>query len=140
MGIKPFLVASSIQAVMAQRLVRVICSECKEPDPAPDMRVLRVLGFGEDELKAGTVYRGSGCSACGGSGYRGRTGIFELMVMNHSLADLAIKRAPLVEVRREARAGGMRPLVEDGRRKILAGITTPAELVRITQTSELVVD
>ena len=140
MGIKPFLVASSLQAVLAQRLIRVICPECREEDPAPDMRVLRMLGFSDAELENGTIYRGSGCAACGGSGYRGRLGIFELMEMNHQLSDLCIKRAPLAEIRREARAGGMRPLVADGRRKILNGTTTPTELARITQVSELIID
>ncbi len=139
-GVKPFLAASSIQAVLAQRLIRVICGECKEVDPSPDMKLLRVLGFSEDELQNATVYRGAGCAACGGSGYRGRLGIFELMEMNHALAELAIKRAPLSEMRREARASGMRTLLEDGRRKIFGGITTPEELVRITQVSELVMD
>jgi len=140
MGIKPFLVASSLQAVMAQRLIRVICPECREEDPAPDMRVLRMLGFTEAELASGKIYRGSGCGSCGGSGYRGRLGIFELMEMNHQLSEMCIRHAPLSEVRREARAGGMRTLVEDGRRKILNGTTTPSELARITQVSELIVD
>jgi type IV pilus assembly protein PilB len=139
-GVKPFLAASSIQAVMAQRLVRVICEECKEVDPSPDMKVLRVLGFTEDELKNATIYRGAGCASCSGSGYRGRLGIFELMEMSHALAELAMKRAPLSEMRREARAAGMRTLLEDGRSKVLAGITTPEDLVRITQVSELVAD
>jgi type II secretory ATPase GspE/PulE/Tfp pilus assembly ATPase PilB-like protein len=140
MGIKPFLVASSLQAVMAQRLVRVICPECKEADPAPDVRVLRMLGFNEEELKAGTIYRGRGCAACGGSGYRGRMGIFELMEVSRTLAEQAIRHAPLSEIRKEARAGGMRTLVEDGRRKILNGLTTPAELARIAQVEELILD
>ena len=139
-GVKPFLAASSIQAVLAQRLIRVICEECKEIDPSPDMKILRVLGFNEEEMQNATVYRGAGCAACGGSGYKGRLGIFELMEMNHALAELAIKRAPLSEMRREARASGMRTLLEDGRRKIFKGITTPEELVRIAQVSELVTD
>jgi type IV pilus assembly protein PilB len=139
-GVKPFLVASSIQAVMAQRLVRIICAECKEVDPEPDPKVLRLLGFTEEELKNGTISRGKGCNACGGTGYRGRLGIFELMEMSHVLAELAMKRSPVGEIRREARAAGMRTLLEDGRRKILNGITTPDELVRITQVSELIVD
>ena len=137
MGIKPFLVASSVQAVMAQRLVRGICTECKEVDPAPDARLLKVLGFSADELAKGKIYRGKGCAACDGSGYRGRTGIFELMEMSHALAELAMEGAALSELRREARAAGMRPLLADGRRKILNGITTPEDLVRIAQVSEL---
>ncbi len=140
MGIKPFLVASSLQAVMAQRLVRVICEECKEVDPAPDMRVMRTLGFTEAELESGSIYRGRGCAACGGTGYRGRLGIFELMEMTRALAEMSMRRTPVNEIRREARAAGMRTLVEDGRRKILNGVTTPAELARITQVSELILE
>ena len=139
-GVKPFLVASSVQAIMAQRLVRVICQECKEPDPDPDPRVLRLLGFSDEELKTGTIFRGSGCAACGGNGYRGRLGIFELMEMSHALSELAMKQIPVSEIRRAARAAGMRTLLEDGRRKILNGVTTPDELVRITQVSELVAE
>ncbi len=137
MGVKPFLVASSIQAILGQRLVRVICEDCKEPDPSPDPRVLRTLGFTDEELSTATIYRGKGCASCSGTGYRGRLGIFELMEMTHTLADLAMRRAPVADIRREARASGMRSLLEDGRRKILRGVTTPADLVRIAQVSEL---
>ena len=140
MGVKPFLVASSIQAVMAQRLVRVICDECKEIDPAPDGKVLQALGFSEEETKSGSIYRGRGCGACGGGGYRGRIGIFELLEMTHAISEMAMRGAPLREVRQEARATGMRTLLEDGRRKILNGITTPEDLMRVTQTAELVAD
>jgi len=140
MGVKPFLVASSVQAVMAQRLIRVLCKECAHPNPEPDVRLLRMLGFSEDEAKSGKILQAVGCSACSGSGYRGRLGIFELMEMSHALAELAMKRAPLGEIRREARASGMKTLLEDGRRKVLGGITTPEELVRVTQSAELTVE
>ena len=140
MGVKPFLVASSIQAVMGQRLVRVICQECKEPDPHVDPRLLRLLGFSKDEVQQSTFYRGRGCNACGGTGYHGRQGIFELMEMDNATRDLAFRRAPVNELRRVARAGGMRSLLEDGKRKILAGITSPEELVRIAQTEEMIVE
>ena len=140
MGVKPFLVASSIQAVMAQRLVRVICDECKEVDPAPDEKVMQALGFTEEERKGGSAYRGRGCGACGGGGYRGRIGIFELLEMTHAISEMAMRGAPLREVRQEARASGMRTLLEDGRRKVLSGVTTPEDLMRVTQTAELVAD
>ena len=140
LGAKPFLVASSIQAVMAQRLVRVICDQCKEPDPEPDPSLLAVLGFTEEELSKATFSRGAGCTACSGSGYRGRIGIFELMEMDHTLAELAVARAPLREVRREAKAAGMKTLLEDGRRKVLNGVTTLQDLMRVTQSAELVAD
>ena len=140
MGVKPFLVASSIQAVMGQRLIRIICPDCKEVYPDPDPRILRVLGFRPDEIQGRTFYRGRGCSSCGGSGYRGRQGIFELMEMNISIREMAFNRAPLNEIRKTARAAGMRGLLEDGRTKIVNGVTTPDELVRITQASDLISD
>jgi type IV pilus assembly protein PilB len=140
MGVKPFLVASSIQAIMAQRLIRIICEECKEVNPDPDPRVLRLLGFRPDEVENRTFYRGRGCNACGGTGYHGRQGIFELMEMDNTLREMAFNREPLSEVRRAARASGMRTLLQDGRLKILNGVTTPDELVRITQSADLVAE
>ncbi len=137
MGVKPFLVASSIQAIMGQRLIRMICPECKEEYPSPDPRILRVLGFRADEIENRTFYRGRGCNACGGSGYKGRQGIFELMELTSAIRELAFNRAPLNEIRKAARASGMRNLLEDGRIKILNGTTTPDELVRITQAADL---
>ncbi len=140
MGVKPFLVASSIQAIMAQRLVRTICQECKEEDPHVDPRVIRLLGFSGDELKRITFYHGRGCGVCGGTGYRGRQGIFEMLKMDTTIRDMAFKKAPVNELRRAARASGMRSLLEDGKRKVLAGITTPEELIRVAQSEELIVD
>jgi type IV pilus assembly protein PilB len=137
MGVKPFLVASSIQAVMAQRLIRIICEDCKEEYPDPDPRLLRLLGFRPEEIQGHTFYRGRGCNSCGGTGYHGRQGIFELMQMDTAMRELAFNRAPLNEMRKAARASGMRGLLEDGRMKIMAGRTTPEELVEITQTAEL---
>jgi type IV pilus assembly protein PilB len=140
MGVKPFLVASSIQAVMAQRLIRVICEECKEPMPEPDKSLLRLLEFSPEEIENTTFYRGKGCNKCGGTGYRGRLGIFELMEFDNTLRELAFARAPVGEIRKAARGGGMLTLLEDGRRKIRAGITTPEELVRVTQAEAVVED
>ncbi len=136
MGVKPFLVASSIQAIMAQRLVRRICPECKEIDPSPDPKVLKLLGFTDDEIATSTFYIGRGCNKCNGTGYRGRQGIFEMLEMNTNLRQLAFERAPLAEMRKAAIAGGMSTLLNDGKRKIRNGITTPAELVRITQSAD----
>ena len=133
MGIKPFLVASAIQAIMAQRLIRVICAECKEVDEHPDQRALKLLDFSEEELAGKTIYKGKGCKRCGGSGYRGRVGIFEMILMNNELRDLAFKKATATQLRKAARATGMRNLLEDGRLKILAGVTTPEDLLRVTQ-------
>jgi type IV pilus assembly protein PilB len=138
MGVKPFLVASAIQAVMAQRLIRVICPDCKAVDPEPDASVLQALGFTPDERESATFYKGTGCRNCNGTGYRGRQGIYEIMAMDSTLRELAFNRAPLSDLRAAARAGGMKTLLQDGRLKIRNGITTPEELVRITQTAELV--
>ena len=140
MGVKPFLVASSIQAIMGQRLVRIICPECKEEYPEPDPRILRVLGFRPEEIESRTFYRGRGCNACGGTGYKGRQGVFELLELTGAIRELAFNRAPLNEIRKAARAAGMRSLLEDGRTKIINGVTTPDELVRITQAADLVAD
>jgi len=133
MGIKPFLVASSIQAIMAQRLVRVICNECKQVDPAPDRFTLRLLGITDEDLAGRQIMIGRGCNRCSNTGYRGRQGIFELLEMNNELRDLAFSRAPTNQLRRAARASGMRTLLEDGKLKILRGVTTPLEVVRIAQ-------
>ncbi len=140
MGIKPFLVASSVQAIMAQRLVRVICSECKEVDQTPDRTVLRMLGMTDEDLAGQQVYKGAGCKRCGETGYRGRQGIFEMLEMNNELRELAFNRAPTNQLRRAAVASGMRTLLGDGKLKIMRGVTTPEELARITQTEGILVD
>ena len=140
MGVKPFLVASSIQAVMAQRLIRVICKDCKDVDTNVDKRVLHLLGFTDDEIEKTTFYKGKGCNNCAGTGYRGRQGIFELMEMDNTIRELAYNRSALVELRKAALAGGMITLMEDGRRKIKAGVTTAEEVIRHAQATELLVE
>ncbi|HEY4329852.1 MAG TPA: ATPase, T2SS/T4P/T4SS family [Phycisphaerae bacterium] len=140
MGVKPFLVASSIQAIMAQRLVRTLCEKCKAPDPDPDKKFLSLLGFNEKELQGRTLLRAVGCPNCNGTGYRGRKGIFEMMVMNSEVRELAFKRAPTNVLRKAARAGGMKSLLDDGKVKIMNGITTAAEIARVTQAEGIVAD
>ncbi len=138
MGIKPFLVASAIQAIMAQRLIRVICKECKVVDPNPNPMTLRLLGFTDEELVGKNVFKGAGCKRCHGSGYRGRVGVFEFIIMNSQLRDLAFNRATSTQLRAAARAGGMRTLLEDGKMKVLGGVTTPEDLLRVTQAEGVV--
>ncbi len=133
MGLKPFLVASSIQAVMAQRLVRVLCDDCKEPDPEPNRYFLRLCGITQKDVEEHTIYRPVGCSKCDGTGYRGRKAVFEFMTMTHELRELAFNQASLVEIRAAALNSGMRDLASDGRLKILNGVTSPAEMARIAQ-------
>ncbi len=140
MGIKPFLVASAVQAIMAQRLIRVICAGCKIEDPNPDTRALKLLGFTEAELEGKTIWKGAGCKRCGGSGYRGRIGIFEMVQMDNQLRELAFTRAPATKLRAAARAAGMSTLLEDGKRKVLAGRTTPEDLLRVTQSEGVVAE
>ncbi|MBN1505350.1 MAG: Flp pilus assembly complex ATPase component TadA [Sedimentisphaerales bacterium] len=137
MGVKPFLVASSIQAIMAQRLIRVICKKCKVVDENPDLHHLRLLNIDPAELKTRPVYKGAGCSACHGTGYKGRLGIFEMIEMNSEIRELAFKRATTSELRRAAKATGMRTLMEDGKLKIFKGITTPAEVSETAQAESL---
>lgn len=138
MGLKPFLVASSIQAVLAQRLVRILCEHCKEQDTEPNQRFLRLCGLTKEDLEAHPIYKAVGCRRCAQTGYRGRRGIFELMVMNNELRELAFNRASLSKVRQVATDSGMRNLVGDGRMKVLDGQTTLEELARITQVEGLV--
>jgi type IV pilus assembly protein PilB len=140
MGVKPFLVASSIQAIMAQRLIRVICPRCKQPDKDVEPRVIKMLGFSADEAKNITFYKGRGCDNCHGTGFRGRQGIFELMVLNNEIRELAFRQAALVELRQAAVAGGMRNLLADGRLKILHGVTTPDEVLKTAQAAELIME
>ena len=139
MGVKPFLVASSIQAVMAQRLIRVLCKECKVLDEHPDQKYMRLTGISSSEAQ-GRVYKADGCAVCASTGFKGRRAIFEMMVMNSQVRDLAFKLAPLVEIRQAAIANGMRTLVEDGKTKILKGITTPGEVARMAQTKGVDLD
>ena len=133
MGVKPFLVASSIQAVMGQRLARILCKKCKAPDPSPDRKVLKLVGISDEEAAAGSIMKPVGCAECDGTGYRGRRAIFELMTMNSEIRDLAFNRASVSKIRAAAVRGGMRSLVGDGKIKILRGITTPTEIANFAQ-------
>ena len=132
MGIKPFLVAASVQAVMAQRLVRTLCPRCKEAyEPAPSE--LESIGLTPADAEGKTLYRPVGCPACEGTGYKGRKGIFELMEMDGSLRDMVFRKEPTHKLARYAvSSGGMNTLLEDGARKVLAGETSIAEVLRVT--------
>lgn len=133
MGVEPFLVSASLIGVLAQRLVRTLCPHCKEPYKPP-AEGLRRLGLTPEEVEGVTFYRGRGCEYCRHTGYYGRTGIFELMVVNEEIAELIVRRAPLGEIREAAKANGMKTLMEDGLRKAMAGITTIEEVLRVAAT------
>lgn len=127
-GVAPFLVASSIQAVMAQRLIRTICPDCKVPVDA-DVIQLKAVGLREEQIQGRTFYVGKGCTTCRGTGYRGRKGIFELMVMNNRLRELAFNKGSTDEIRAQAIRDGMHTLFMDGLRKVLDGWTTLEEVL-----------
>ena len=129
MGVKPFLVASSVQAVMAQRLVRILCPECKAKDTNVDLATLRGLGVTDEQLSQATFYRPVGCEKCHNTGFRGRLGIFEMMVINSEIREMAFRHRPLSEIRQAARLSGMRTLLEDGLIKTMRGITTLDEVL-----------
>ena len=122
MGVKPFLVASAVMAILAQRLIRVLCQECREPYEPTDMELTQV-GLTRGELVGSTLYQPIGCSACGGNGYRGRKGAYELMEMSGDLRDMAFEQKPSQELRAKARSEGMSTLQEDAVRKALGGLT-----------------
>jgi len=140
MGVKPFLVASSIQAIMAQRLVRIICDNCKVIDENPDPSSLRLLNITPEDIEKHPIRKGTGCSKCQGTGYKGRIAIFEMVELNSEIRELAFEKAPTTELRKACQASGMRTLMEDGKIKIFKGTTTPAEVARITQTEGLALD
>jgi type IV pilus assembly protein PilB len=127
-GVAPFLIASSVIAIMAQRLVRVNCVKCREPHQF-DQQALRACGITAEQAAKATLMKGRGCSHCRQSGYRGRLGAFELMRMTSQLRELTFAQAPAQELRRKARAGGMKTLREDAVLKVLKGITTPDEVL-----------
>ncbi|HWP41504.1 MAG TPA: ATPase, T2SS/T4P/T4SS family [Tepidisphaeraceae bacterium] len=140
MGVKPFLVASSIQAVMAQRLIRVLCPKCKQPDRDPDPMWLKLAGIQPSDLKDRIIYKPRGCDYCTGTGFRGRLGIFELMQMNNEIRSLAFDRAPTNKIRKAALASGMKSLLMDGRLKVLNGLTTAEEVVKVAQVEGIILD
>ncbi len=132
MGIKPFLVASALQAVMAQRLVRKVCPKCAEPAKIEEP-ILKEIEQVVGTLEGANFLRGKGCSECNMTGYRGRTAIFELLVVSENIRKLILQRATSYQIREAARAEGMKLLREDGWIKVYRGITTPEEVIRITQ-------
>ncbi|MBM2833796.1 MAG: gspE 1, partial [Candidatus Brocadiaceae bacterium] len=135
MGIKPFLIASSLQGIMAQRLVRTICTNCKESVKySPDQ--LLEIGFEIDALKDFTFYKGKGCKNCNNIGYHGRIGIYELLEMSETLRDMTYRMAATEEIRKAAKTFGMTSLKEDGLRKAKDGKTTLEEVFRVTGIEE----
>ncbi|MCE2725978.1 MAG: GspE/PulE family protein [Planctomycetaceae bacterium] len=135
MGVPAYLVASSVIAVLAQRLVRVNCTKCKQPHQPLDTQI-ESAGITPEMLKGATFMKGRGCAHCQKSGYKGRLGIFELMVMTNKIRELAFQGAATQEIRRAAVGQGMRVMFEDGVAKALRGITTLDEVFRVSKKTE----
>jgi type II secretory ATPase GspE/PulE/Tfp pilus assembly ATPase PilB-like protein len=134
LGLEPYLVSSSLIAVIAQRLVRKVCPECREvAEPTP--RELRELGIGSSGSpdNGGKFYAGKGCERCFQTGFRGRTGVYEVMLINEEIQNLVYKRETAGTIKKIALEAGMQTLRMDGASKVLAGVTTISEVLRVTQ-------
>ena len=132
MGVEPFLLASSVSGIIAQRLVRRVCESCKTKFPAPES-VLKVIG---DGVRNVTLYRGKGCRACNSTGYKGRLGIYEVLTVNEEIRTLVTENATADKIRHAATKSGMKTLRQNGIQKALAGLTTMEEVLRVTVTAE----
>jgi type IV pilus assembly protein PilB len=131
MGIEPFLVASSVLLIVAQRLIRKICSECKEEYRVP-LEALIDIGFSEDEARDVTIFKGRGCPMCGNTGYKGRVGLFEVLEVSDNIRELILVGASAIEIRRKAVEEGMIALRASGLEKLKVGLTTIEEVLRET--------
>lgn len=137
-GVEPYLVVSSVEAFVAQRLIRVICPACKYEDTsAPkELRELIARESGLRSFSEVKIYRGKGCPNCNNTGFLGRTAIYEILLIDESLKDLVLKKVPASELKRAALLHGMRTLRQDGWRKVLAGVSTPEEVMKVTNVQE----
>ena len=131
MGVPTFLLTATIEAILAQRLVRRICSQCRE-EVQPSEEVLFHLGLQPEDVADRKFYRGRGCDVCNNTGYKGRVGLFELMVMNDELRDMVLKNASVDELRKTAQGYGMVALRDSGMQCVYQGTTTAEEVVRET--------
>jgi type IV pilus assembly protein PilB len=131
MGIEPFLVATSVHLIVAQRLVRRICSECAEPIEVPLEALVRA-GYTPDEARQAKIKKGRGCSICNGSGYKGRVGLYEVMEINDELRELILVGASAMELKKKAIENGMTTLRRSGLMKVMLGVTTMEEVARET--------
>jgi general secretion pathway protein E len=131
MGIEPYLITSTVLGFMAQRLVRTICSDCKT-SYKPSTKELDSLGLKSKDLKSGVLYKGKGCSSCMNTGYKGRTGIYELLVMNNEVKKEVLAGSDSNRILEVAKNNGLSVLREYGKKKIIDGVTTPEEVLRVT--------
>ena len=134
MGIENFLISSALLGVLAQRLVRVICPDCKEEKPLAQALRAEMGQLGKEDIK---VYHGKGCKACSQTGFRGRCGVYELLVIDDNIRELILKKSTAQIIRDQARQKGMTTLREDGWDKVVKGITTVEEILRVTQNDRI---
>lgn len=132
MGVEPFLITSTVRAVLAQRLVRKICVKCKK-EYKPSEPELSEFGISKEKIKGMKFYKGEGCQECNSSGYKGRTGLYELLVVDDKIRGLIVKRESLTAIRNAACEAGMKTLRENGLKKVMEGITTIEEVLRETK-------
>lgn len=137
MGVEPFLVASSVIAFIAQRLVRVVCPKCKQKI-RPDKEILSELNVRAKDAAKIKIYEGKGCESCRHTGFMGRTAIYEILTVTEPIRELILKRTSSEEIKKRAVSLGMRTLREDGWEKVRMGITSPSEVIRVTQEEEIV--
>jgi len=137
MGIEPFLISSSVLAMMAQRLVRVLCKNCREPTEV-NLDELKSIGITQEliDTHGGQLYRGRGCDQCRSTGYRGRMGIYELMPIDDVVRSLIMQQTNASTIKKAAMERGLKTLLQDGALKVLQGLTTADELLRVTQESD----
>jgi type IV pilus assembly protein PilB len=131
MGIEPFLISSAVILILAQRLIRKICSECREPTKVHPQLLIDV-GVSPDEVKTFPTYKGKGCPICSNTGYKGRLGLYEVMTMKDEIKELILARASTTEIKKEAIRLGMKTLRQSGIQKIRDGVTTIEEVLRTT--------
>ena len=138
MGIEPFLVASAVEGIVAQRLIRRLCPSCRKPLEMDEAKIelLRKEGFPVEKLATHTVYEPVGCDACRGSGFKGRTGIYEILIVDDHIRPLIIDRSSSSVIKREAMKQGLRTLRDDGWQKVLDGVTTVEEILRVSEEDE----
>ena len=132
MGIEPFLVASSVNCIVAQRLARRICEECKEPDEEVGSEALIEAGMPEEEANSVAAVRGSGCRACSDTGFKGRVAIYEVMKLHEELKEFVLNGASALELKREAMRLGMKTLRQSALRMLAEGVTTLGEVLRVS--------
>ena len=132
MGIEPFLVASSVNCILAQRLTRRICAECKQPDPEVTVEALQEAGLPEQEARGFTPMRGRGCGKCSDTGYKGRLAVYEVMVLGEELKEFVLNGASATELKREAIRLGMTTLRKSALNRLMEGTTTLSEVFRVS--------